>query len=525
MTSDNSQERPAELHEKTLAQPYARSLRGVRNAASNGAAFLISAVVTLLLTPLIVHGLGPTYYGIWSLISVATGLVAMLDLGMTTALWRALSRALVSGEVSEPPSLIRTALMFYLLVGSAGFLIMAVVGVALIHPLFGLTGNARETAQFAFVLAGAAFVIEVVTRAFSAVPSALQRFDIASSVRLLSTLGFAALAAVVMATHRGLRALTLAVVLSDILTLLAAVIIARRLVPELSFRPSLDTARLRALASFSIWIFAGNASAFVLYQFDRFLLGALASVSAVTYYAIAGSAASYIYALVPTIAAIAIPASTQLFAERDYARARRLYERATRLCLLLAASVAVPVIAFSYDALVLWLGEAYAAKAALLLQLLALTYLLLSLSVVPFNMLVGAGRPKISALLNVAMAVVNVVLVVILVPSFGAAGAAVAYLASVMFFPAFAWFAERDALLYSKFMWPRVIAPVLPGVGVQAAVCFALAQAVAGPFESVAIAAFTVPIPSAIYFGCRFSELSEREVARALTRRLLRRNA
>jgi O-antigen/teichoic acid export membrane protein len=497
-------------------QGYDLSRRSSKNAAFSGGAFLYSAAIAVIVTPVLVHRLGPVYYGIFSLSAAALGFVGMLDLGMTTALVRFLSKSVAEDDEQETRALIRSSLTFYGGVGAAGIVAMSLLAFVFAPAFFNLHGNALQAAKFAFAIAGLGFAFDVLTRGVSTIPLSLQRYDVAAYIRIVSGTVVAATSVAVLLAGYGLRVLVSANVALDALGLIVAVLIGRWLLPAVSFRPSLDARRIKRLMTFSVWVFIGNLSAFVLYQFDRFLLGALDSVAAVTYYAVAASTASYVYAVVASIAAVVIPASTDLFARGEWASVRRLYARATRACMLCVGSIGIPIVIFAHQVLDVWLGPGYAAKISTLLQILVLTFSLLSLTVIPFNILIGSGKPRIVAILNAAIAVLNVVLVVALVPSYGARGAALAYLVSVLLFPLFIWQAERTALGYQRIQWPSIVWRTLPGLAVQCLVCLAIRPAVNEPYQLVLALALTLPIPVLVYVFARFIDDDERRIALAL---------
>ena len=496
------------------------SQRGARNAVYSGIGFFVRAAITVVLTPILVHGLGATYYGIWSLAAAATGFVAMLDLGMDTALVRSLAGAFAVGDFDEVRRTIRSGVAYYIGIGCFGALVMAFFGLVLAGPVFHLHGTTLDVAKFAFVVSGIGFAGQVTRLAMGgSLPMALQRYDIVNALRIASAAIFAIGAATIVWTGHGLRPLVVWNASVDFLLLIVTIAVARRLFRSISFRPALDRARIRKLLTFSLWVFVGNLSAFILYQFDRVLLGSLDSVSSVTYYAVAGSAASYVYAIIGSLASVVIPASTELFARGDRERARRLYERATRFCVLVVGSIAIPIVVFANPIVRVWLGASYAHKTEHLLQILVVTFALLSLSIIPFNILIGAGRPRTVGLLNVAVAFLNVTFVLVLVPPYGATGAAVAYLISVLVFPFFIRFAERDALGYPHIAWARITWRVFPGLLLQLALGIVVAIVVESATPSLVLALLLVPVPMAFYLASGLIEPDERRVVRSLLRR------
>ncbi len=371
-------------------------------------------------------------------------------------------------------------------------------------------------ARFALIVSGGAFAFDTVARAFNSIPLALQRNGVSAAVRVVfGTIGAVVTVAVVEA-GLGLRWLIVAYALVDVLGLAGSLLVARRILPGLNLRPRWDPVRIRRLMAFSGWVFLANMSAFVIFQFDRLMLGALASVSAVTYYAVPSSMASYLLAATTSLATIVIPATGDLVARGQLDRVERLYRRASRLCLLFVASVGIPAIFFAHPLLQLWLGRHFAAMSTTVLQILIATFVLFSLTVIPYNVLVAGGFPRIVGLLNLAIAAVNVILIFVLIPAYGAEGAAFAYLISVLLFPLFIWHAERKVLRFERPRWASIIWPVLPGLVLQAAVCALLRPAI-GPGPWVILASlFTLPLPAVVYFFSGLVDDDERAILVAI---------
>src|SRR5438132_13926907 len=60
----------------------------LRNVVSNWAAFAVSVIISLFLSPFIVHRLGDSAYGAWVLLSSLVGYLGLLDLGTRSAVTR-----------------------------------------------------------------------------------------------------------------------------------------------------------------------------------------------------------------------------------------------------------------------------------------------------------------------------------------------------------------------------------------------------------------------------------------------------
>ena len=60
----------------------------IRNVLSNWVALVVTAVISFVLTPILVHGLGHFYYGLWILVGSLVDYFGLLDVGIRTTLQR-----------------------------------------------------------------------------------------------------------------------------------------------------------------------------------------------------------------------------------------------------------------------------------------------------------------------------------------------------------------------------------------------------------------------------------------------------
>jgi O-antigen/teichoic acid export membrane protein len=64
----------------------------VRNIFSNWMGLIITGVISFALTPILIHGLGDFYFGMWILTTSILDYYGLLDLGIRTTLHRFVGR-------------------------------------------------------------------------------------------------------------------------------------------------------------------------------------------------------------------------------------------------------------------------------------------------------------------------------------------------------------------------------------------------------------------------------------------------
>src|SRR2546425_10636938 len=80
---------------------------------------------TYVLTPSVIHALGPAGYGTWSLIASLTGYINLLALGVPMACVRYLAGHVAEGDARQMNKVIGSCAGLYLLMGAAALVIGA----------------------------------------------------------------------------------------------------------------------------------------------------------------------------------------------------------------------------------------------------------------------------------------------------------------------------------------------------------------------------------------------------------------
>lgn len=443
------------------------------NAFQELVIFVYPVALTIVLTPVILHFIGPEEYGIFALANVFVSFVGLLDIGMGPAIVRFLSVSLATSNFSDARAVLGVGFTFYTAVGVIG-IVLALIGGQLLPDILSLSPDLHGTATFAITVAGIGFFFTVIRSPYASIPGALQRFDTATYVNLISTTAGAIGTVTVLTAGWGLRGLMIVTALQPVLSLVLYLRGTRRLVPELRVRPAYEGPLMRRMVSFSAYSFISNMAGAVLFQIDKIILGSLGNVSLVTYYVVPGNVAQRLHTGVAQLASVILPVSADLHARQERAALGAVYVRATRVLALVVVSLCVPVFVFARQLLFEWVGESFAAESFGTLRVLIITYALLALTALPYYVSLGIGRPRILAVFNVITATINVVLIFILIPAYGLIGAAFAYLAATVTVPFLIIYLERRVLALERSPWPSLILRLGLVALAQAACCLLL---------------------------------------------------
>ncbi len=501
--------------------PDTAAYRAMKNSLYSIVEFAWPIALSLVVTPIVVNGLGADAFGVLALVAVTLGLFGLLDLGIGGAAVRAVAQHHGQGDLDAAGRVVGTVVTAYLLIGIVGGVVIAVATPLLVTTLLSIPPGLQPAATIAFLAAALGFPVSLLVGAFASIPKAVQRFDRSTRVAVVfSTVGPIMTAALVVA-GLGIPAIAIAGLGMNVVALVVYYRVGRGLLGGAPIPLGIDRALFRELAAFGGWFLIASIGIAMLYQVDKLLIGALLSVAAVTFYVVPGNLANRIQGFLGAATLVVFPASSSLMASARHDALARLYRDGTRLTFLLAMTLGVPMAIFAEPFLRYWLGPDFADQSATAMVILVATYVLLGLTGIAWGLAFGTGRARVNALFALAMGAIDIVLVLLLVGPYGIEGAAFAYLASaVLGAPALIWTIERGVVGLTGLAFLRQYARVLPAVAVQVVIAVLLRQVAVGlPLTLATMAAAAAALP-VLYLLLGLATPGDRELLGQLIARL-----
>jgi len=407
-------------------------MTGGRRVARNVVVNVVSQVwLTLLVivtVPIVLHGIGVPAYGIFVLASLVLGYTALLDLGLTPAVIRSIAVHHATGNLARLQHIIGTALtmliLLALLVGGLLALLTPLAVDSFLHVPPSLRGDAR----FVLYVAAAGFACNMVLLLFVGVAQGLQRLDLFASRTVALGTATAVAQVLTIKLGGGLRGLALVTIAINVLSLLVFMLVARRLMPGIHFRPGFDRDALNELLGFGAMKFINQAAVQVIFHVDRLIVAAFLPIAAVSYYAVPVSICQKFILVQQAVNQAFFPAASELHALQDRARLRRLYLSAAKLGLTALLPFMILPSILAWPLLAAWIGPGFASASAPILAVLAVAYGIVAVSSVAGFAADATGHPDWNAAFTVGSAILNLSLALVLVPRVGAIGAAYALL-------------------------------------------------------------------------------------------------
>jgi O-antigen/teichoic acid export membrane protein len=436
-----------------------------RNLAANWIGQAAGLVVLFLLSPFVVHTLGKTEYGIWSLLNVFTGYLGVFDLGVRASTGRYIILYLGRGDHERVGETLKTGLGFFSLVS---ILILAVaIGLGWAFPLL-FPSSPREycgMVRLLLPLLALNVWLSAMSGAFASILAAHDRFDLSTGVDVaVLLLRTAATVAVLLAGH-GIVGLTLVTIGASVLATAGTWWLARRIYPRLRLWPlRISRERLRELFGFGIAAFIGNIATRLLGQADLVLVGILISVQAVAVYSVGAMLVWYTTPFIDHIAGTIFPTIQRDFGKDDIDAVRWTYLRLITISLVFGLPVYLGFVFFGDLFIDLWMGKEFS-EAVIIIIILSASRLALLVPTGAGLVLYAMGNVWFTTLVTVVESLLKVALALVFVMALGwampgiAAGTLVALLLTRgVLFP---WYAHRRIGLKGSTFAVRAVLPGL----------------------------------------------------------------
>jgi len=189
---------------------------------------------------------------------------------------------------------------------------------------------------------------------------------------------------------------------------------------------ALERSVVAPLLKFGGWMMVSNLVGPAILYGDRFLVGALLSLSAVAYYTVPLDLVSRFLVIPLAIAGVLFPAFAVSMGQ-DQNRTGVLLSRGVKYTFLAIFPLILITVTLAPEILRFWLGAAFAENSGSVLRWLAVGILMNAVTVIPFALLQGIGRPDITGKLLLVDLAIYSGCAWMLIARFNIEGAAIAW--------------------------------------------------------------------------------------------------
>jgi O-antigen/teichoic acid export membrane protein len=330
-------------------------LRGsfVRNAD-----LLIGLGVAFCITPMIVRSLGDRMYGVWTLLGTFVGYYGVLDLGLSSAASRYISRSLGQGDLENLDSVASTAFFLFCVLGAVALLATLAAGLACRRFIHDPVEAALV--QKIVLLLGSATAVGFPLRVYAGILTSYLRFDALSSISIARTLACNAAIYWCLGAGGGIMAIAVVTFAGSLLQNAAAYAACAALYPHIKVSVSrFDRTKLRMLFDHSWKTLLCFVNELVRFRLDAVLIACYLSVGLVTFYSIGARLVDGFCQLVLNSVGVMAPLFSQYEGAGDYDAIRGALLMATRFSAVITAYVGFSLLFYGQAFILRWMGPGY----------------------------------------------------------------------------------------------------------------------------------------------------------------------
>lgn len=315
--------------------------------------YFVKAGVTLVITPILVSGLGRTLYGVWEMLGRLVGYMAAADGRPTEAL-----RLVISQQQAADPAVNRRSVGAALMVWVLMLPLVGVVGGILAWLAPSLT-HAPPESRYDVRIASILLVISFLFTSLSTIPESVLRGMNLGYKRMglqasLSVIG-GALAAWAVHEGFGLTGIGASQIVRAILIGVCFWFLVRKYVPWFGVvRP--EKKNVKGLLGMSVWLSVGELVAKLLLASDVLILGAIVSPAAVTTFVLTGYAARTGLGIFVFSAGSAMPGMGGVLGAGQTERALQLRRELLTLTWLFVTAVGTTILIWNRSFLTMWVS-------------------------------------------------------------------------------------------------------------------------------------------------------------------------
>ncbi len=406
------------------------SMKIIRNTVFNIAGRSWSVLVSLVLTPYILHRIGMERFGIWALVVSLTGYFSLLDFGVGASFVKYIAEFNARNEHEKVNQLVNSGWILYSILG---ILIMA-AALFLVRPLFvffKVPSPLFSEAVFVFLLGTASFTIANALSPFAAIQGGLQRMDISNKIAMAVSIPGIIGTVFFLKAGYGLPGLMINNAIILLIGCIINLIAAFKILPGLRINPFLsDWRMMKKLFRYGIRVYITRLEGILTYRTDALLIAYFLNIRLVGLYQLGSTIVEKARELPLLFVSAIVPAASEIEAKKDKERLRELYVRGTKYVSIAGMPLLIFILFTANLIMTAWMSEAHA-ESVLVIRMLAPCYLINILTGVSFSMILGMGKPEILTKLSIFQAMANLLLSVALVVKIGFAGVVIATLISL----------------------------------------------------------------------------------------------
>ena len=381
---------------------------------------------SLVVTPILVRGLGGSLYGVWEMLRQSVGYMSAADGRPTEALRLVIASQQANGDAAAKRRYVGAALVVWLL-----FLPLVALAGGILVWLTPTITKVSSVLHATVRLTCTLLIVSFLAGTLGSIPESVLRGMNLGYKRMgwqaaLNVVG-AGLFAGAIYSGLGLGGLGAAQVALAGVTGLCFWSLVRKYVPAFGVaRPTRP--EIKSLVTMSAWLTGGTVLSHILLSSDLIILGMVLSPAVVATYVLTGCAARMALGVFDFAVAAAMPGLGGVIGQQQYERAAQILAEIVRMTWLFVSAVGATILLWNRSFVSLWIGQQQYAGVSANLLIVCITAQLAFIRSQQ-HIIDATLQPRPRVLVTVVAALVTVGAALALTPSLGIVGQCLAILA------------------------------------------------------------------------------------------------
>ncbi len=425
-------------------------------------------LVNLIYVPLLLHFLGQGDYGVYQMTASVTFALTLLEAGFSGAYVRFYMRKRANNDEAGIRELNGIFFLTYLAV-ALFCLVGGVLLVVNVQQLFsgGLTASELILARELMAIMSVNIAVQFLSSPFNSYIAAHEQFIFQQSRQLLVAIAQPFLTVILLMLGMGAVGVASAqLAVTAVLLLLNISFSLRKLGMRFTFR-GLEGSLFKAILVFSFWIFLNQIFDLVNNNVPNFLLGAMASSSAVAVFSIAMQIRNIFFSMSTTMSNVFVPQINRMVAESDDNNAlTHLMTRVGRYQMMLFWYLFGGFIVLGRYFVHIWAGDANA-DAYWLAVIMVFPIMIPLTQNTGIEIQRAKNRHKTRSLIYILTSLIDIVISVLLIPKIGYWATAIGYDVSILLGTGLFmnWYYQARIGLNMFYFWRNVLPTIALAVG------------------------------------------------------------
>jgi O-antigen/teichoic acid export membrane protein len=430
-------------------------VKSFRNLLAGLANSIWSAFVGLAVVPFYLKYLGVEAYGLIGFFVTTQALLQLLDMGMAPTINREVARCSAAGDLKEAGRLLHTLAVVYWCVAVAIAVLILALAPFITEYWLQPKQISVETITHAVMLMGLVVACRWPIGLYQGVLIGAQRLTVPSAINMtmvtIGSIGAITVLAFVSPTIEAFFIWQACVGLVYALTMRFA---AWHIIGKAE-KKSFEIEKLKRVWRFSAGMSGIGLTSLIFTQMDKVILSKMLSLGEFGNYMLATVVVSGLYVLITPVFNLVYPLFSALVATDDTAKLADLYRMGTRLLVSAIFPIAMVIVVFGYELVLVWTSNpAIASSVAPIIALLAIGSALHGAMYFPYALQLAYGMTRLPMTINIILMMAFLPLIIYFVLTYGALGSALAWLVlQVMYMLLGTWLTHRRLLKGAGVGW------------------------------------------------------------------------